>query len=258
MAARTLIRPTAFIDSPFGFDGKVARLAGGLNWFAAVELLVVEGNRRVASELVSVEALEPRLDEDLAAQWAALTAPRPPLTFGERTVRLDQPQVMAILNVTPDSFSDGGSFEDPSTATEAGVGMASEGAAIVDVGGKSTRPGAKAVWAQDEIERVVPVVQRLASSGAAVSIDTRKSEVMTAAIGAGARLVNDVSALTFDPRSAETVAGAGSASSSCITSGRLRRCSRTRATTMCWWRFISGSKSASPPPRQPASIATAS
>lgn len=206
---RTLIRPTAFVDSPFGHDGKVARLAGGLNWFAAVELISIEGNRRVSSELVSVEALEARLDEDLAAQWSAITSPRPPLTLGERTVRLDQPQVMAILNVTPDSFSDGGRFKEAASAVEAGVGMASEGAAILDVGGESTRPGAKPVWAQDEIDRVVPVIQRLASSGAAVSVDTRKSEVMTAAVSAGARLVNDVSALTFDPRSAETAAAAG-------------------------------------------------
>lgn len=206
---RTLIRPTAFVDSPFGHDGKVARLAGGLNWFAAVELISIEGNRRVSSELVSVEALEARLDEDLAAQWSAITSPRPPLTLGERTVRLDQPQVMAILNVTPDSFSDGGRFQEAASAVEAGVGMASEGAAILDVGGESTRPGAKPVWAQDEIDRVVPVIQRLASSGAAVSVDTRKSEVMTAAVSAGARLVNDVSALTFDPRSAETAAAAG-------------------------------------------------
>ena len=83
--------------------------------------------------------------------------------------------------------------------------MASEGAAILDVGGKSTRPGAQQVWADDEIEPVRPVVAGLASSGAAVSFDTRKSEVMWAALQAGARLVNDVSALTFDPRSAEAL-----------------------------------------------------
>ncbi len=72
----------------------------------------------------------------LAAQWAALTGPRPPLQLGDRIVRLDQPQVMGILNVTPDSFSDGGQFEDPASAVEAGVRMASEGAAILDVGGE--------------------------------------------------------------------------------------------------------------------------
>jgi dihydropteroate synthase len=209
MTARTLIRPTAFVDSPFGHDGKVARLAGGLNWFAAVELLSVEGNKRVASELVPVEQVEQRLDERTLAQWEALTAARAPLQLGERTVRLDQPQVLGVLNVTPDSFSDGGRFADSASAAAAGSAMAEEGAAIVDVGGESTRPGAKPVWPGDESERVVPVIRQLAGGGAAVSIDTRNSEVMTAALAAGARLVNDVSALTHDPRSAEVVAAAG-------------------------------------------------
>jgi dihydropteroate synthase len=207
--ARTLIRPTGFVDSPFGQDGKVARLAGGLNWFAAVEMVGVEDNRRISAELVTVEQLESRLDGELAAQWGALTGTRAPLQLGERVVRLDQPQVMGIVNVTPDSFSDGGRFAEAAAAIDGGVDMSTQGAAILDIGGESTRPGAKPVWAQDEIERVLTVVQQLAAGGAAVSIDTRKSEVMTAAIGAGARMVNDVSAVTFDPRSAETIAAAG-------------------------------------------------
>lgn len=209
MAVRTLIRPTGFVESPFGHDGKVARLAGGLNWFASVELIRVEGRRRTSAELVSVAELETRLDDELATQWRALTSARAPLQLGDRTIRLDQPQVMAILNVTPDSFSDGGRFADAASAIEAGADAASQGAAILDVGGESTRPGAQPVWAQDEIDRVVPVVQRLAASGAAVSIDTRKSEVISAALRVGAHLVNDVSALTFDPRSAEVIAAAG-------------------------------------------------
>jgi dihydropteroate synthase len=209
MAIRTLIRPTAFVDSPFGNDGKVARLAGGLNWFAAVELLRVDGHRRVSTELLPVAGVENRLDADLEEQWQALTSTRKPLQMGARTIRLDQPHAMAVLNVTPDSFSDGARFADAASAVAAGVEMASDGAAIIDVGGESTRPGSSPVWAQDEIERVVPVVERLAASGAAVSIDTRKSEVITAAVEAGARLVNDVSALTYDPRSMEVVAAAG-------------------------------------------------
>ena len=207
-----LIRPTGFVDSPFGHDGKVARLAGGLNWFSAVEAIEWDGSRRGSTEFVSVERLYETIDSmppDAQVAWDRLTANRQPLQLGDRTIRLDQPQVMGILNVTPDSFSDGGQFADPSSAVEAGVRMGSQGAAILDVGGESTRPGASQVWAQDEIERVRPVVERLATSGAAVSIDTRKSEVMSAALQAGARLVNDVSALTFDPRSAETVAAAG-------------------------------------------------
>jgi dihydropteroate synthase len=202
---RTLLRPTAFVDSPFGHDGKVARLAGGLSWFAAVELIGVQGGRRSSAELVPVEGIESRFDDDMAAQWAALTSSRPPLGLGERVVRLDQPQVMGIVNVTPDSFSDGGRFADAAGAAESGAEMAAAGAAIVDVGGESTRPGAKPVWEGDEIERVVPVIRQLAAGGAAVSVDTRKADVMAAAIEAGARMVNDVSALTHDGRSAGVI-----------------------------------------------------
>jgi dihydropteroate synthase len=203
---RTLLRPTAFVDSPYGYDGKVARLAGGLNWFAAVELIQVDENRRAATNLVPVEGIESRFDEDMAAQWKALTSPRAPLQLGERTVRLDQPQVMGIINATPDSFSDGGQFADAAAAAEAGADMAAQGAAIVDIGGESTRPGARSVWEGDEIERVVPIIRQLALGGAAVSADTRKADVMTAAIEAGARMINDVSALTYDGRSVGIVA----------------------------------------------------
>ncbi len=206
---RTLLRPTGFVDSPFGHDGKVARLAGGLGWFANVELLTIEGGKRVAAALLPVDGIEARFDDGLAGQWAALTAPRPPLRLGERTVRLDQPQVMGIVNATPDSFSDGGRFADAAAAAEAGATMAAQGAAIVDVGGESTRPGAAAVWEQDEADRVVPVIRQLAGGGAAVSIDTRKAAVMEAALAAGARLVNDVSALTCDPRAAGVIAASG-------------------------------------------------
>jgi dihydropteroate synthase len=206
---RTLLRPTGFVDSPFSHDGKVARLAGGLNWFSAVELIGVEGRKRVTTELVAVEGIEDRFDDEMAAQWQALTAPRPPLQLGERTIRLDQPQVMGIINATPDSFSDGGQFADSAAAASAGADMAGEGAAIVDVGGESTRPGAKPVWEGDEIERIAPIIRQLAAGGAAVSADTRKADVMTAALEAGARMINDVSALTYDDRSAGVIAASG-------------------------------------------------
>jgi dihydropteroate synthase len=206
---RTLIRPTAFVDSPFGHDRKVARLAGGMNWFAAVELLTVDDDRRTATELVPVEGIESRFDDDMAAQWAALISTRAPLQLGERTIRLDQAQVMGIVNATPDSFSDGGRFADAVAAAEAGAQMLADGAAIVDVGGESTRPGAKLVWEGDEIERIVPVIRQLSGGGAAVSADTRKADVMTAAIEAGARMINDVSALTYDDRSAGLIAASG-------------------------------------------------
>src|SRR5215210_2209570 len=192
---RTLLRPTAFVDSPFGHDGKVARLAGGLTWFSAVGVMRVEGNKRVATELAPVEGIKSRFDDDMAAQWQALTGARPARQLGERTIRLDQPQVMGIVNATPDSFSDGGAFADSAAAAEAGAAMAGQGAAIVDVGGESTRPGAATVWEGDEIERVAPIIRQLAAGGTAVSADTRKADVMTAALVAGANMINDVSAL---------------------------------------------------------------
>jgi dihydropteroate synthase len=202
------IRPTGFVDAPFGHDGKVARLAGGLLWFSAVELLRAEGSR-IAAELVPVEGIESRLDEAGLATWQNLTRPRAALELGQRTVRLDQPQVVGILNVTPDSFSDGGRHEDAAVAVEAGHAVSAAGAAIIDIGGESTRPGAKPLWEEDEAKRVLPVVEPLARAGTAISIDTRKSSVMEQALRAGAGLVNDVSALTFDERSAGVVAAAG-------------------------------------------------
>ena len=207
MSVGFYLRPTAFVDSPFGHDGKVLRLAGGLTWFAAVEILGGE-----EAELVPVEQIESRLEglgEEAQAAWGNITAPRAPLMVRDRTIRLDQPQVVGIVNATPDSFSDGGKNEDPDVAAEAGHAMSAAGAAMIDVGGESTRPGAKALWEMDEIKRVLPVVERLAGSGTAVSIDTRKAAVMEAALGAGAGLVNDVSALTYDDRSAAIVAAAG-------------------------------------------------
>ena len=113
--SRTLIRPTGFVDSPFGHDGKVARLAGGLAWFASVELIHGDGTR----ELVPVAGIEDRFDDAMAADWARLTGPRAPLAMGERQIRLDQPQVMGIINATPDSFSDGGAYADASAAAAA-------------------------------------------------------------------------------------------------------------------------------------------
>jgi len=202
---QTILRPTAFVDAPFGHDGKVARLAGGMLWFSALELIPVEGG---PAELIPVADIERHLGDYTAPQWAALTATRPPLELGDRTIRLDQPQVVGILNVTPDSFSDGGKHADTGAATDAGFTMAEQGAAIVDVGGESTRPGAKPVWEGDEIGRIEPVIRALAAGGVAVSADTRKAIAMEAALAAGARLVNDVSALTWDHRAAEVVAAA--------------------------------------------------
>jgi dihydropteroate synthase len=119
------------------------------------------------------------------------------------------PAVMGIVNVTPDSFSDGGLFLEAEAAIEHGRGLAREGAAILDVGGESTRPGAAPVPAEEELRRVLPVVEALAAAGERVSIDTTKLEVASAALGAGATIVNDVSAFRFDPALAGLVAERG-------------------------------------------------
>ncbi|CAN5384114.1 dihydropteroate synthase [soil metagenome] len=209
-----LLRPIWFVDSPVGLgDGTWSRVANSLLWYQGIEA------RRPGqpSEHIEVAALDDWLatlpDRDrirAQTQLAGIAAPRAALTFGARTLRFDVPQVMGILNMTPDSFSDGGKhMGDPEAAADAGFAMSLAGAAIIDVGGESTRPGAEKVWEGDEIARVVPVIELLAKSGAIVSIDTRKAAVMEAALAAGAHIVNDISALLHDPRSMEVVAKAG-------------------------------------------------
>ena len=203
------LRPTAFVDTPIGFDGQVLRLAGGMTFFSAFEVIVVEGGARVSTRLIPVDHIDATIGDDAEARGALtrLTAPRAPLVLAERTVRLDQPHVMGILNMTPDSFSDGGKhLGNVEAAASAGVAIASAGAAIVDVGGESTRPGAPFVWEGDEIGRTQPVIERLVRAGVAVSIDTRKAGVMAAALEAGAGIVNDVSALCFDKQAVALLA----------------------------------------------------
>lgn len=119
------------------------------------------------------------------------------------------PQVMGILNVTPDSFSDGGKYPDVPAAVAAGLAMARAGAALVDLGGESTRPGAQAVPPDVEQARVLPVLRGLVGEGVRVSVDTRNAAMMAAALEAGAEVINDVSGLTHDPLAAGVVARAG-------------------------------------------------
>lgn len=112
---------------------------------------------------------------------------------GRYEIDLERPRVMGIVNVTPDSFSDGGDFEDPVAAVGHGERLIEQGAAVVDVGGESTRPGAKPVPPAEELSRVRPVVMRLAAGETPVSIDTRHAEVARACVDAGASIINDIS-----------------------------------------------------------------
>src|SRR5579871_6690972 len=119
------------------------------------------------------------------------------LRCGTQTLDLTRPVVMGVLNVTPDSFSDGGRYVDVEAAVAHGLRMVEEGAGIIDVGGESTRPGADPVSVEEEVRRVAPVVEKLrAQTSAVISVDTSKHEVMSAAVEAGAGLINDVRALT--------------------------------------------------------------
>lgn len=215
--ANVYIRPIALAESPQSEEGEAIRLGGGLVYASRFALIVRDGgtivSRRrlgMAEMAAAVAALPDALAVEAQAQWENLSRGHAPLVCGARTLRLDQPQIMGILNVTPDSFSDGGKFLDkPDAAIEHAHGMLAAGAAIIDVGGESTRPGASAVWEGDEVKRVVPVIESLAAAGAALSIDSRRSLVIEAALAAGAHLVNDVSAMRHDPRTVEIVARSG-------------------------------------------------
>ena len=210
------LRPIALAESPQSEEGQAVRLAGGMTYASRFALIVRDGATIVSRHRLGASEVEKALGDlsgDLAvqgqAQWAALRAAHVPLQCGARTIRLDQPQVMGILNVTPDSFSDGGKFlDDPEVANAHAAAMLEAGAAIIDVGGESTRPGAAAVWEGDELKRTIPAIERLSASGAAISTDTRRAAVMEAALAAGAHVINDVSALRHDPRSLELAASA--------------------------------------------------
>ena len=215
--ARLYLKPTWFVPSPIGLpDGSAARMANGLIWFQAYELTALQGSQRLARTTIpvaqfteTIATLPAPLAERAQRLAANISAQRQPLALGDRTIRFDAPQVMAILNVTPDSFSDGGKhMDDPQAAADAGFAMAAAGAALIDIGGESTRPKAPKVWEGDEIARVVPVIEKLAAAGVPVSIDTRKAGVMEAALAAGAKVINDVSALAHDPRAMEVAARA--------------------------------------------------
>jgi dihydropteroate synthase len=207
------LRPIALADSPQSKEGEAVRLAGGLVCASRFALIAREGGRVVSRQRFSVPEIKaalPDLPEAVREQWDNLQRVHAPLQLGQRTIRLDQPQVMGVLNITPDSMSDGGQFmDDPEIAHAHAAAMLEAGAAIIDVGGESTRPGAAAVWEGDELKRVIPAIERLAASGAAISVDTRRPAVMEAALAAGAHVINDVSALRHDPRSLEFAARSG-------------------------------------------------
>lgn len=213
MPAHVYIHPLTLVAGPQMVDGGSVRLGGSMA-YAREFALVVRDDGAVAERIIGtpreIEAAIARLSgplaDDAAAQWANLAHIHPPLVLGSRTVRLDQPQVVGILNVTPDSFSDGGRHDAAEAGRTHAAAMLEAGAAVIDIGGESTRPGAAATFEDEEIGRIRPAVEYCAQMGAAISIDTRRAGVLAAGLAAGGHMANDVSAMRYDPRMIEVVA----------------------------------------------------
>jgi len=191
--------------------GAALPLAGGPFAFSAVEATAWDGTNSPRRSLASVAELRRWADNENAGTRRPamtclnrLTAPRASING----LLFDRPSIMGILNVTPDSFYDGGKHNSVKAAVTTGRAMLAAGADIIDVGGESTRPGATPVGQEEELARVIPVVKALAASGARVSIDTRHAAVMRAAATVGAALINDVAALSL-PGSLEAAAKTG-------------------------------------------------
>ncbi|HWE15717.1 MAG TPA: dihydropteroate synthase [Hyphomicrobiaceae bacterium] len=210
MTARLYIRPVGRVvpAAPGGYPeiGLAVAAREDLR-FAAAQIIEREGGA-VRHRVVSADGLaqDANANADLAALLQRLRQPRAAVAG----VALDRPRIMGIVNVTPDSFSDGGRWLDPGAAVAHGLQLEAEGADILDVGGESTRPGAAPVSIDEEMRRVIPVIAELAKTARVpISIDTRNAEVMGRAADAGARIINDVAALGYGPRALRVAAEAG-------------------------------------------------
>ncbi len=200
---KTYYRPLGLCYGPDAEQLIAQRRAGLLGGHAAIGFTKLERVVRNGATLTrDVLAYADVWDNDVIRRIEAQRAP-----FGG--VAMDTPKLMGIINVTPDSFSDGGLHGTSDAGFVHGVTLAAEGADILDVGGESTRPGSDAVPLEEELARAVPAVAALHKAGHVVSIDTRKSQVMRAAVKAGACIINDVSALGHDPDSVQVVAELG-------------------------------------------------
>jgi dihydropteroate synthase len=190
--------------------GLALPLAGGPIRFTAMEIAERRAGEKGSRRPLPLSAVMSRVFDGaagLSSLMDGLMVPRQAWAGFE----LAKPLIMGVVNVTPDSFSDGGDFATPQTAIAQGIRLAEHGADIVDVGGESTRPGAREISAEEELARTIPVVKTLAERGLVVSIDTRHATVMTAAVAGGARIINDITALTGDPASVAAAARSNAA-----------------------------------------------
>ncbi len=214
MTTTSYFRPVGRIARPPGrvnaAPDKVVRLAGREDVvFAALELIQRHGDGSCDQRVILMDegqqilARGGMVGDRLKAALAHTTAPRAAIAG----MPLDRPRIMGVVNVTPDSFSDGGHFRTAKDAIAFAQRLADDGADILDIGGESTRPGADAVSLDEELRRVLPVIEGLAGkTRARLSIDTRKAEVMRRAASSGVHILNDVSALTHDPQSLRVAA----------------------------------------------------
>lgn len=200
--------PAAFHDEAREVWGGLP-LAGGWLDFSALEVIERNGarnDRYIAGLGEFLERDWGRRTLQAADMFEALRTPRMRLAG----LNMAEPKIMGIVNVTPDSFSDGGKLASAEAAVAHGLRLVDEGADILDIGGESTRPGAETVPVAEEVRRIVPVIIGIrAQSEVRISIDTRKAEVMREAVAAGADVINDVSALMYDKESVETAAELG-------------------------------------------------
>lgn len=206
-------RPLGMISGPAAQDavetGRACWLAGGPIAFMAAELFLdgTDGVHVVAASIGEIESWAVAEGDAVAVAVAAalerVTPSRPPFCG----LFLDRPIIMGVVNVTPDSFHDGGLFADPEAAIVQGEALLEAGADILDIGGESTRPGAEPISDDEELARIIPVIETLARVQATISVDTRRASVMEVALARGARIVNDVTALA-DPGALEIVAKA--------------------------------------------------
>jgi dihydropteroate synthase len=190
--------------------GMALPLAGGPIRFTAIEVAERKVGAKGVRRPLPLSAVMERVFDGAAGLSSlldgAMTPRRPWAGFD-----LARPLIMGVINVTPDSFSDGGDFATADAAIAQGIRLAEQGADIIDIGGESTRPGAQEVSVEAELKRVLPVVKALAERGLVVSIDTRHATVMTEAVASGARIINDITALTGDPASVAAAARSNAA-----------------------------------------------
>ena len=218
-APRCYLRPTGLVpatrdsrsqhEAGGGFAGTLPLCGDGPFDFAAVEIITRQGPRiarrlRALGELWESDSGPALLGAN--ETLALITAPRRRLAG----LPMDRPQLMGVVNVTPDSFSDGGQFATSADAITHALKLVEEGATILDIGGESTRPKSEAIPRDVELARVLPVIEALArQTDVLISIDTRKASVARLALAAGAHLINDITAMTFDPEMLGVAADSG-------------------------------------------------